>query len=83
MDVRILLVFAGLLSVSMAQCTGSLWNETDRVSVSWNVIGNNTVQFIFSTPLESEQYTVLGFSRGKAGFTFETLDELVSQYITL
>lgn len=62
MDAKVLLILAGLLPLSMAQCTGTLRNDTTRVSVSWNVVSSNSVEFTYSAPSNASQYTILIFS---------------------
>lgn len=62
METRILLVFVSLLSFTKAQCTGTLRNDTAGVSVSWNVVGSNRVEFTYSAPSNRSQFTFLAFS---------------------
>ena len=51
-----------LLSLSLAQCTGTLTNSSHQVSVSWVAVSGNSVSFTFTAPANSSQYISLAVS---------------------
>ncbi|XP_019863398.1 PREDICTED: uncharacterized protein LOC100635511 isoform X2 [Amphimedon queenslandica] len=57
-----LFLLAGLFTISLAQCSGNFTNETQQVTLEWTVIDSNTVNFIYTAPSTSSQYTALAFS---------------------
>uniref|UniRef100_A0A1X7VNC9 DOMON domain-containing protein n=1 Tax=Amphimedon queenslandica TaxID=400682 RepID=A0A1X7VNC9_AMPQE len=57
-----LFLLAGLFTISLAQCSGSYSNTTQQVTLEWTVIDDNTVNFIYTAPSTSTQYTALAFS---------------------
>ncbi|XP_019856306.1 PREDICTED: uncharacterized protein LOC109584856 [Amphimedon queenslandica] len=61
-QIVVLAFIFSLLSLSLAQCTGALTNSSHQVSVSWMVVGENSVSFTFTAPANSSTYTSLAIS---------------------
>lgn len=61
-QILVLAFLLSLLSLSLAQCTGTLTNSTHQVSVSWIVVGENNVSFTFTAPANSTMYISLAIS---------------------
>ncbi|XP_019863405.1 PREDICTED: uncharacterized protein LOC109592386 [Amphimedon queenslandica] len=57
-----LFLLAGLFTISLAQCSGNFTSSTQQVTLDWTVIDSNTVNFIYTAPSTSSQYTALAFS---------------------
>lgn len=71
------MIFACIVSVSVAQCTGNITNDTMRVRLAWKVLNGNTVSFQLFAPGTKKQFTMLVFA--KTNETTTLSNELVSK----
>ena len=75
------LILNSLFAFSLAQCTGTLRDATEEISISWTVKSDNSVSFTFIAPANTNEYAAVTFSENNVGFTTNTTDMLVTKYL--